>query len=81
MFIVSGVTFSPLLRFEQVLYVTCVFLHVYPNEANEMSTCSSCYALHVDCFSLHDIYHLAMFISFAKWYVAVMSLNLLRDAS
>ena len=28
MFVVSGVSFSPLLRFEQVLYETCVVLHV-----------------------------------------------------
>ena len=56
-------------------------LHVYPNDANEMSTCSSCHALHVDCLGLHDRINLATFISVAKCYVAVKLLNLLRDAS
>ena len=68
-----------------VVFMPCLqcdnLLHVYPNEANDMSTCSSWNALHVGCFSLHDRFHLAMFISFAKCYVAVMSVNLLRDAS
>ena len=57
------------------------FLHVHPNEANKMSTCSSCHALHVECLGLHVRINLAMLISVAKCYVAVMLFNLLRDAS
>ena len=53
------------------------FLHVYPNDANEMSTCSSCHALHDDCLDLHDRFNLAMFISVAKCYVVVKFLSLL----
>src|SRR6187399_2341027 len=56
-------------------------VHVFPNEANDMSTCSSCHVLYVGYFSLHDRFHLAMFISVAKVHVAVMLFNLLRDAS
>ena len=44
---------------------------VYPNDANDMSTCSSCHALHVVCVRLHDIFNLAMYIFVAKCYVAV----------
>ena len=50
---------------------------VYPNDANDMSTCSSCHALHVECLGLHDRINLAMFISVAKCNVAVKFLSLL----
>ena len=54
---------------------------VYPHDANDMYTCSSCHALHDDCLDLHDRINIAMFISVAKCYVAVLLLSSLRDAS
>ena len=67
------VVFMPCLRCDNLV-------HDYPNEANDMSKCSSWDALHVGCYSMHVRVHIAMFIYVAKVYLAVMFWNLLWDA-
>ena len=67
-----------------VVFMPCLqcdnLVHVYPNEANDMSKCSSWDALHVGCCSMHVRVHIAMLNLVEKVHMAVKLWNMLWDA-
>ena len=67
-----------------VIFMPCLrcdnLVHVYPNEANDMSNCSLWDALHDGCCSIHVRFHIAMLNLVAKVHVVVKLWNMLWDA-
>ena len=63
----------PCLRYDNLV-------HVYPNDAYDMSKCSLWSVLHDGCCSMLVWVHIAMLISVAKVHLAVKCWDLLRDA-
>ena len=62
----------PCLRYDNLV-------HVYPNDAYDMSKCSLWSVLHDGCCSMLVWVHIAMLISLAKVHLAVKCWNLLWD--